>query len=237
MSQAKHKRKETKSQAQRRDWRTERRHRAWALHQQTWSNAAIARVLGVTQAAVSQWFSAVKQHGRAALNGRARPGRPPKLSPTQRQQLIGYLEQGPRAYGFRGEVWTCARIARLIRRQFQIDYSPSQVSRILKRIHWTPQKPIRRQRTRDEDAIAHWRRYTWPALKKSRKTRLFHHLCRCVRIRLMAQSGANLRAVWLHADHGGRQSTRSCVRHRWTDPQRRILPARLRSGVEWSRSR
>ena len=166
MSQARNKKRNGQTKPKTNDWRTERRHRAWALHKRSWKNITIARALGVTKGAVSQWLSAAQEQGVAALAGRPRPGRPARLTSVQHQTLVAYLKQGPLAHGFRGEVWTCPRVKTAIHRYFNIDYSASQVSRILKQIDWTPQKPIRRQRVRDEAAIAHWRRYKWPSLKK-----------------------------------------------------------------------
>jgi hypothetical protein len=37
---------------------------------------------------------------------------------------------------------------------------------LVKRLDWTPQKPIERATQRDEAAIAAWRTETWPGLKK-----------------------------------------------------------------------
>ena len=166
MSQARNKKRNRQTQSEVKDWRTERRYHAWALHKRGWKNITIARALGVTTGAVSQWLSTAQQQGAAALAGRPRPGRPARLTPVQRPALVTYLKHGPPAHGFRGEVWTCARVKVVIHRYFNVDYSTSQVSRILKQINWTPQKPIRRQRIRDEAAIAHWWRYKWPSLKK-----------------------------------------------------------------------
>jgi putative transposase len=40
------------------------------------------------------------------------------------------------------------------------------VRRLLRLMGLSHQKPQRYARERDEAAIAHWRRYRWPALKK-----------------------------------------------------------------------
>lgn len=64
-----------------------------------------------------------------------------------------------------GDVWTCGRIAGVIREEFDISYSTSQVSRLVKRLRWAPQVPITRAIQRDEEAIARWRAESWPALK------------------------------------------------------------------------
>jgi hypothetical protein len=79
------------------------------------------------------------------------------------------LSHGAEAYGFRGEVWTCARVAQVIEYEFGAMYHKAHVSRLLKELEWTPQKPIRRAAQRDETAIALWRTETWPELKKERR--------------------------------------------------------------------
>lgn len=154
-----------------REWR---RHQALVLHMAGWKAVDIARALGVTRGAVSQWLAAVRSGGRAAL-GRRRPGgRPRKLGAEQLSLLPDCLGHGPEAYGFRGEFWSCQRVAQVIETEFGVRYSRSQVSRLLKMLHWTPQLPMTRALQRDEAAIEHWRREDWPNLKaqarRERKT-------------------------------------------------------------------
>src|SRR3712207_7747381 len=50
-----------------------------------------------------------------------------------------FLWHGPEAYGFRGRVWTCARIARVIEEEFAVRYHKGHVGRLLKELGWTPQ--------------------------------------------------------------------------------------------------
>ena len=76
------------------------------------------------------------------------------------------LSHGAEVWGFRGEMWTCARVAAVIQEEFDVRYSPSQVSRLLKVLKWTPQQPIERASQRDESAIEAWRSARWPELKK-----------------------------------------------------------------------
>jgi transposase len=54
----------------------------------------------------------------------------------------------------------------VIGQEFGLWYSKSQVSRLLKRLRWTPQVPITRAIQRDEDAIERWRADVWPELRK-----------------------------------------------------------------------
>jgi transposase len=82
------------------------------------------------------------------------------------------LEKGAVAHGFRGEVWTCKRVAKVIKREFGIVYHPAHVSRILKRVGFSLQKPDRLADQRDEDAIQEWKEKRWPELKKGRSRRV-----------------------------------------------------------------
>jgi transposase len=148
-----------------------RRLQAWQLKQQGWPQRQIAEALGVSAGAVSQWMARARTVGPEALRRRPRPGAPRRLSPEQLARLPELLHRGPPAYGFRGELWTRSRVAALIRLECGVSYHPRHVGRLLKEIGWSPQKPARRARQRDEAAIARWREDTWPALKGGRRPR------------------------------------------------------------------
>jgi transposase len=148
------------------DWREGRRLRAWELKQQGWSQRDIARALGVTEGAVSQWMKRAREGGVEGLRKRTSPGAPTRLSEQQRKQLKELLAQGAAAYGFRGDVWTCERVAEVIRKEFGISYHPAHVSRLVRAIGFSLQKPVRRANQRDEEAIRRWKEERWPELKK-----------------------------------------------------------------------
>lgn len=152
------------------DWKEERRLRALALDAAGWKQRLIAKALGVTEAAVSQWLSAAHEQGADALRAKPHQGATAKLTIAQLRLLPEYLSHGAEAYGFRGEVWTCARIAQVIGLEFGVSYHPAHVSRLLKQLKWTPQKPMVRAAQRDEVLIQHWRTKVWTTLKKKRKT-------------------------------------------------------------------
>jgi transposase len=76
-----------------------------------------------------------------------------------------FVWHGPEAYGFRGQVWTCARVARVIEEEFGVRYHKGHVSRLLRELGWTPQMPIRRAIQRDEWLIGWWRSEVWPELQ------------------------------------------------------------------------
>jgi transposase len=153
------------------DWREARRLRAWELREEGWKAARIAEALGVTPGAVSQWFKKADEEGVEGLYARKAPGPKPRLSEEQLAQLPALLEQGAEAHGFRGEVWTCPRVAKVIEKELGVTYTQQQVGNILRQIGWSRQKPITRASQRDEVAIATWREETWPALKKKPETK------------------------------------------------------------------
>jgi transposase len=141
-----------------------RRFRALHLKRQGWSRHDIAEALGVSPVSVSRWFARARDGGSDALRAHPSPGPPPKLSPAQKRLIPEFLWHGAEAYGFRGEVWTCARIAQVIAEEFGVRYHKGHVGKILQELHWTPQVPIRRAIQRDEEAIRRWRDDTWPGL-------------------------------------------------------------------------
>jgi transposase len=148
------------------DWREGRRLRAWELQQAGWTQRAIAAALGVTPGAVGQWLSRARREGPGALRRRPAPGPTPRLTDGERARLAALMERGPEAHGFRGEVWTAPRVAAVIERAFGVRYHPAHVSRLVRALGWSSQKPVRRASQRDEAAIAAWLAERWPALKK-----------------------------------------------------------------------
>lgn len=146
-----------------REWR---RLRAFRLKERGWYQCDIADALGVSEESVSRWLSRAREGGVKALQARVRPGRPPYLSSQQKRQIPEFLSHGPEAYGLRGEVWTCLRVAKVIEEEFGVSYHKSHVSRLLKDLGWTAQVPIRRAIQRDEAAIRYWREVSWPELRR-----------------------------------------------------------------------
>ena len=151
--------------------------RAWQLSQAGWKQRHIANALDVTEGAVSQWVAKARSHGPAALLARHHPGPAAKLESDQMRLIPDFLGHGAEAYGFRGEVWTCARIAKVIEEEFGVSYHKGHVSRLLKELDWTPQMPIARAIQRNEQEIECWRVEVWPRLKaeahRQRRTLVF----------------------------------------------------------------
>jgi transposase len=132
-----------------------KRRRAVELMHKGEAPAVIARILGVCRTSLYRWRAAAAA-GPDGLAAKPHPGPRPRLSVEQLAELEGLLTQGPKAQGWRNELWTAARVAELIERHFKVRFHPEHVRKILKRrLAWTSQKPQRRARERDEVAIGH----------------------------------------------------------------------------------
>jgi transposase len=136
------------------------------LSQKGWKQKDIAEALGVTEGAVSQWLKKARVEGVEALRHRKGGGPKPRMSGKQIKHLPELLSRGAEAYGFRGDVWTRGRVAKVIKQEFGVQFSLSHVGRLLQQIAWTRQKPIKRASQRDEQAIELWRTETWQELEK-----------------------------------------------------------------------
>jgi transposase len=146
----------------------DRRRRALALLRNgKFSLNEVARRLGCAASSVLRWQRSWKRGGKAALRVRQSPGRPRKLSARNRQRLVVMLLKGALAHGYQTQLWTTARIAELIRREFGVQYHRDHVGRVMASLGWSHQKPEGRARERNEEAIARWRRRQWPRVKKT----------------------------------------------------------------------
>ena len=97
------------------------------------------------------------------LKRRVASGAPTRLSEKQQAKLPpGLLARGAPAHGFRGDVWTCGRVAEVIWREFGVRYHPAHVSRLVRALGLSLQKPERRANQRDEEAIKRWKEERWP---------------------------------------------------------------------------
>jgi transposase len=93
------------------------------------------------------------------------------LAQEQKEALLEMLRQGPLAAGFATDLWTLARVAKVIEDHFGVKYHPGRVWHILRGLGWSPQKPERRARERDEEATRRWREEEGSRAKKEPATK------------------------------------------------------------------
>jgi transposase len=126
-----------------------RRLKAARLFARGESQGVVAKALGVTRVSAHHWFHAWKAQGRDGLKGAGRAGRKPQLNAAQLATVERALRTRPRAQGFPTDLWTLPRVAEL------------------RGLGWSLQRPTRRARERDEQAIAEWKTRRWLQLKKT----------------------------------------------------------------------
>ena len=126
----------------------------------------VAKRVGATVQSVCRWRRESQHPKRKRQLHRRAPGRPCYLSRPQLRRLVSALKCGAYAYGNAEDYWTLDRIAHLIWDLFSVRYRTSSVWYVLQRLDWSCQKPQRRSLARDDEAIAHWKHYIWPHIKK-----------------------------------------------------------------------
>jgi transposase len=149
----------------RRERQESRRMEAARLFAAGQTRAQAARTLKVSWRAAHTWYQDWQQGGVVALKATAKPGPKPKFGDEEVARLEKQLRRGPKAHGYENELWNLPRVGRLVHELFGKKASPSEVWRLLRRLRWSPQKPVRRARERKEDQIKAWKEETWPQLK------------------------------------------------------------------------
>lgn len=145
---------------------TRRRQRALNLLRRGRRLTQVAKEVGATTQSVCRWRRESQQPKRKRKVRQRVPGRPCRLSNSQLRQLMAALKRGAYAFGYAEDYWTLDRIAHVIWDLFGVRYRSSSVWYLLQRLDWSCQKPQRRSLARDDKAIAHWKRYIWPHIKK-----------------------------------------------------------------------
>jgi len=150
-----------------------RRRRAVELLEQGEAPAVVARILGVRPTSLHRWRRLARQAD--GLAAKPPSGARRRLSDAQLGELEQLLLKGAPAHGFANELWTAARVARLIQRHFGVTYHPEHVRRLLRRrLNWTSHKPQRRPRQRNDKEVERWKADEFPRILRAAYRRGAH---------------------------------------------------------------
>jgi transposase len=132
------------------------------------TQAEIARRLGVSRSAVSQWAKRLHSDtsGLGSLRRHLRSGRPSRLSDSQWKVLLKILARGAKRSGFESDRWTLPRVRAVIKQHWGVTYHVDYLSSRLRQLGWTVQVPAVRAAERDEELIRAWLEKDWPRIKK-----------------------------------------------------------------------
>ena len=98
------------------------------------SQASVARKFGVSRTTASRWCKALDGKDMTNLRKRRATGRPCRLTPLQRAEIVEMFAAGPQAMGFAADRWTTVRLAEAIERRFGVRYDPDHVGRLMHRL-------------------------------------------------------------------------------------------------------
>lgn len=128
--------------------------------------AAVAKKYKVEVGTLYRWIGKHRKDKKRGLESKPTPGAPRRLSDVQLARLEKMILAGAKAAGFANDLWTCARLADLIKNEFDVQYHFNHVGKILARMGWTPQRPETRAIERDDRRIRHWVKNELPQIKK-----------------------------------------------------------------------
>lgn len=134
------------------------------------SASAVAAALGVAVSTVYAWGKRAREGGNKALKAVPKSGRPLKLEREHWATLRRMVLKGPRACGFETELWKLPLIRELILREFGVSYHDDHLSKFMRRLGLSRQKPAVRARERDERAIGRFVKTEFPTIEKKHAT-------------------------------------------------------------------
>ncbi len=131
----------------------------------------VAGVLKLNLKTVDEWVRLFLCYGTKGAPRRKSPGRPPKLTKTQKEELARLIEAGPQAAGYAAGAWRTPLVQGLIRDRFQVLYNVFYLAQLLKDLGFSWQKAKFVSDHLDEAKRQQWRAHTWPHILREARRR------------------------------------------------------------------
>jgi len=144
----------------------ERRLKATELFENGHNQNQTAIILGVNRCSTCRWYKRWKEEGNNALKIQKGVVSRKKLNKKQIKKLEHILKSGATEYRYDTDLWTLKRIADVIMKEFGIYYHPASLSRTLRMLGYTCQKPTRIAINRNEKERQMWLKDVWENDKK-----------------------------------------------------------------------
>ncbi len=126
----------------------------------------IAATLNVSEESIRLWVNAFLLKGVDGLKSKKPPGKPPKLTKTQRKELDKLITKGPEKAGFPGACWRSPMIQWLIYERFGVGYSVYYIPQLLKNMEFSYQKAKFGADHKDPEKRKEWLQNKWPEILK-----------------------------------------------------------------------
>ena len=123
------------------DARYDHRLHAILLVAQGLSASKVAQLLGDAPRTVAYWVSQFNEIGLAGLVEAERPGRPPRLSEEQLDEIDYVLRRRPSECGLTGNMWDGKTLSAFIVQTWDIELGVRQCQRIFRQLGFRLRKP------------------------------------------------------------------------------------------------
>ena len=128
------------------------------------STAEVSQLLHLGEQTIRDYLNAFLLKGVESLHYRRPPGRPARLTKTQRKELADLITAGPEAAGYTSGCWTAVMVQDLILRHFNVEYHPHYICNLLDQLGFSFQKARFISDHLDEAARSRWLTETWPEI-------------------------------------------------------------------------
>src|SRR6056297_64320 len=134
------------------------------------SPEVVIKALGFTRACIYNWLARYRGGGWDALKSGKQSGRPSKLAGSHIAWIYSTVkDKDPQQLKLPFALWTCSMVADVIKKKFGIKLSLSSVSRLLRQLGFSSQKPLHRAYQQNPEAVAEWKNKVFPEIKKRAK--------------------------------------------------------------------
>lgn len=129
--------------------------------------ATVVRVFNIPERTVFEWLARYRGGGWQALEEGRRSGRPKKLNGKIMAWLYDAITLGdPRQFQFPFCLWTLDVIRSVLKKKYKIELSKSSISRLLRHMGLSAQRPIYRAYKRDPKELEKYLNKTFPEVKR-----------------------------------------------------------------------
>ena len=131
---------------------------------------SVAAAYGGNVRSVFRWLADFANGGQNALLSKPTPERPPKVSEEEMRWLVKAVKDNtPLQFKFVFGLWTLTLVGALIEREFGKKLSLASVSRIMKILGFSAQKPLCQAWQQDTTLVRAWVAQIYPAIRAEAK--------------------------------------------------------------------
>ena len=124
----------------------------------------IGSLLNITAQTGREWLKKYLKDGIRGFRSGKSPGRPSKLTKSQRKELCRIIKAGPEKSGFLGGCWRTPMLQHFIKEKYGVFYNARYLSELLKNMGFSYQKAKFIASKQDKKARKAWLEQTWPEI-------------------------------------------------------------------------